>query len=127
MSPEEYFEKAKFMWHGYVPVLGQAETVQGELIRAVEKLRNEAQRNGNGNWDHGHEILANYLETTLKNSRIFTKMEIRQIESDIYRLLRYDDPYLKDEIYDRLTARVVDWYMKNQKPIPHTFNPNLHR
>jgi hypothetical protein len=30
-------------------VRGLADTVQGELLRAVEKLRDEAQRNGNVN------------------------------------------------------------------------------
>jgi hypothetical protein len=46
----EYFEEARSLWLRYVPPRGQAETVQGELIRAAEKLRNEAQRNANLNW-----------------------------------------------------------------------------
>ena len=41
-----YFEEAKSIWQTYVPKSGQAETVQGELLRAVEKLRDEAIRNG---------------------------------------------------------------------------------
>jgi hypothetical protein len=48
----KYFEEAKHLWRTYVPKQGQSETVQGELIRAIEKLRDEAQRNGNGNWDN---------------------------------------------------------------------------
>jgi len=39
----KYFEEAKFLWKTYVPKKGQSETVQGELIRAIEKLRDEAQ------------------------------------------------------------------------------------
>jgi hypothetical protein len=39
-----YFEEARSLWQQYVPARGQAGTVQGELIRAVEKLRDEAQR-----------------------------------------------------------------------------------
>ena len=31
----KYFEEAKRLWHTYVPKSGQADTVQGELIRAV--------------------------------------------------------------------------------------------
>ncbi|MFD3274338.1 hypothetical protein ACE3MS_30040 [Paenibacillus dendritiformis] len=52
----KYFNEAKYLWQTYVPKQGQAETVQGELIRAIEKLRGEAQRNGNINWDKGFVI-----------------------------------------------------------------------
>lgn len=33
----EYFNEAKFLWQNYVPKSGQAETIQGELIRAIVK------------------------------------------------------------------------------------------
>ena len=52
----KYYAEAKRLWSTYVPKNGQADTVQGELIRAIEKLRDEVQRNGNGNWDRGHQI-----------------------------------------------------------------------
>lgn len=55
-SGMKYFNEAKYFWQTYVPKQGQAETVQGELIRAIEKLRGEAQRNGNINWDKGFVI-----------------------------------------------------------------------
>jgi hypothetical protein len=45
-----YFEEAQDIWKNFVPPSGQAATVQGELLRAIEKLRDEAMRNGNGNW-----------------------------------------------------------------------------
>ena len=127
MNEQEYFEKAKYLWQTYVPKSGQAETVQGELIRAIEKLRDEAQRNGNGNWDNGHEILAKYIEATLINSGLFKRKENKQIKLDIERLLNYDYPYIEDEIYDRLTNRVIDWYVANPDPIPHIKNPDLLR
>ena len=43
----KYYKETKYLWNTYVPKKGQALTVQGELVRAVEKLRDEAQRNGN--------------------------------------------------------------------------------
>ena len=46
MTEKEYFEKAKFIWKNYVPKRGQSEFVQGELLRAIEKLRDKAQRSG---------------------------------------------------------------------------------
>jgi len=127
MSEQEYSEKAKYLWQTYVPKSGQAETVQGELIRGVEKLRHEAQRNGNINWDKGHEILAKYLETILINSGEFNEMQTKQINVDIIRLLDYDYPYTDDDIYDRLTNRIVDWYIANPDPVAHNYNSELHR
>ena len=56
-------EVASWIWHNLVPPRGQASTVQGELLRAVEKLRWEAQENGNINWDEGFLILLSFLET----------------------------------------------------------------
>lgn len=54
----DHFEEAKAIWHMFVPKSGQADRVQGELLRAVEKLRDEATRNGNINWDRGFEFAA---------------------------------------------------------------------
>ncbi len=53
MKEEEYLEIGRFIWSNYVPKSGQSETVQGELLRAIEKLRDEAHRNGNINWMTG--------------------------------------------------------------------------
>lgn len=127
MTEKEYFETAQYLWQTYVPESGQAETVQGELMRAIEKLRDEAQRNGNGNWDEGFEILAKYIQATLLNAHLFGNTETGQIKSDIRRLLAHDTPYLEDDLYDRITERIVDWYVENQKPIPHKINPDLYR
>ena len=38
MKLMNYFEEGKQIWKSFVPKSGQAETVQGELLRAVEKL-----------------------------------------------------------------------------------------
>jgi hypothetical protein len=56
----KYLEEARSLWQTPVPASGHAATVQGELLRAVEKLRDEAQRNGNLNWGSGHEVFIEY-------------------------------------------------------------------
>ena len=38
----KYQQEARSLWQTSVPPRGQAATVQGELLRAVEKLRDEA-------------------------------------------------------------------------------------
>ncbi|MFE4720577.1 hypothetical protein ACFRLW_29995, partial [Streptomyces sp. NPDC056728] len=63
----KYADEAGRIWRTYVPKRGQADTVQGELIRAVEKLRDEAVRNGNINWDDGFERLVLFLGRILND------------------------------------------------------------
>lgn len=127
MTKEQYFEKAKYIWKNYVPKSGQSDFVQGELLRAIEKLRDEAQRNGNGNWDEGHKILAEFIKKTLVDSKYFDSKENNEIIVDIDRLLDYDNPYLEDFIYDNLSNRIVDFFIQNPEPIKHIHNNNLHR
>jgi len=76
-----YETEARTIWKTYVPPSGQAKTVQGELLRAVEKLRDEAQRNGNVNWDDGHKILARFVRTTLIDSGLFDAKQSKDIHA----------------------------------------------
>ena len=122
----DYFEEAKTIWHEFVPNSGQAETVQGELLRAVEKLRDEAIRNGNGNWDNGFEILLLYLNVKLLDSEVLDKVTIEKTKDILIRLKSFDDPYLEDDFYDYLDNRVVDYY-KHYGSQPHIKNEKLQR
>ena len=127
MTDTEYFETAKFLWNTYVPKSGQAETVQGELIRAIEKVRDEAQRNGNINFQPDcHGILIRFLRTTLSDKAVFGPQEIQQINTDLDRLEIDEEPYIDDDIYDRLTNRIVDWYIVNKTPKKHIVNEKLY-
>lgn len=110
-----------------VPPRGQAATVQEELMRAIEKLRDEAQRNGNSNWDDGHRIFAEYVRDTLLGSKIFDEPAVEEIERDAARLLDFEYPETADEPFDRLTDRAVEWARAHPDPVPHTHNPALHR
>ena len=120
-----YFEDARSLWQRYVPARGQADTVQGELIRAIEKLRDEAQRNGNLNWGAGHVILSGYIRSQLIGSGIFTDAAASEIARDINRILDFEQPETSDEPYDRLTDRIVEWSRAHPEPVPHELNPAL--
>lgn len=127
LTKTQYFDTAKYLWQTYVPKSGQAETVQGELIRCIEKLADEAQRNGNINFNHGcHVILIEYLREHLSDDKIFSKETIAQINRDLNALSIEDEPYIEDDIYDRITDRIVDWYQHYKTPIPHQRNPRLY-
>jgi hypothetical protein len=122
----DYLEEAGKIWKSFVPKSGQAETVQGELLRAVEKLRDEAARNGNANWDKGFEILLDYLESRLLDNHVFSKERQAEIRRILERLKDFDNPYLEDDLYDELADRVVDYY-KFYGSQPHEKNPHLWR
>ena len=127
MTDEEYLEKAKLIWKNYVPTKGQSKYVQGELLRALAKLQEEAQINGNINWDEGFEILAMYLRNTIEGYKILKGNKLEKFKDDVDQLLIYTTPYTDDDLYKRLERAVVDFYIRFPEPIKHQFNPNLHR
>ncbi len=110
----KYPAVGKEIWAKYVPRSEASETVQGELLRSIEKLRDEAQRNGNGNYGNMHKRMADYIETTLIASGMFDEREIRE---DIKPLTYKTRPYLEDDIYDRFCDRICEFYLKHPEPI----------
>ena len=122
----KYGKEAGELWRTYVPRRGQAETVQGELIRAVEKLRDEAQRNGNINWGPSHARLAEYVRDTLVSSGVFDADAEREIRQDVDRLLNFEEPETEDDPYDRLTDRLVEWSRAQAGPVAREPDPDLH-
>ena len=122
----EHFQEAKAIWMQFIPKSGQAETVQGELLRAVEKLRDGAIRNGNVNWDQGFEILLAYLDGHLLDRAVFSPDAIRRTGAILARLRDHADPLLDDGPYDALSDRVVE-YHRHHGSRPHAVNPRLRR
>lgn len=131
---------ASWIWRHLVPKSGQSRTVQGELLRAVEKLRWEAQNNGNINWDEGFAILANYIGATLAADSSLTDSERHRMNSDLDRLRNFTPvdefdeaadggslPYTEDDLYDRLTSLVVKFARAHPVPVARDINPALHR
>lgn len=121
-----YEEEARAIWRDFVPSSGQAQTVQGELMRAVEKLRDEAMRNGNGNWDKGFKILLRYLEQHLLDKAVFPEPARRETRSALRRIGFSMLPVMDDEVYDRLGDCVVEYY-RHHGSQPHTPNQGLWR
>ena len=87
-----YPEEAAELFKRYVPRSGQAETEQGELIRAVEKLADEARRHGNAHWSEDFERLAEFVRDRLTASSLFDRAVKDEIEADVDRILAYEDP-----------------------------------
>lgn len=122
----DYLEEGRNIWSQFVPKSGQAQTVQGELLRAVEKLRDEAIRNGNANWDGGFGILLEFLDDHLLDTDVFAPNVLGKTKDILERLRDYERPLLEDAPYDALGDRVVD-YFRRYGSQPHTTNPELYR
>ena len=113
-----YREEAAELFMRYVPRSGRAGTEQGELIRAVEKLADEARRHGNAHWSPDFERLAEFVRDRLTTSSLFDRSVKDEIDADIDRILAYEDPVLDEALYGRLLDRVVEWARAHPKPIP---------
>ncbi|MED4029202.1 hypothetical protein P4672_23420 [Priestia megaterium] len=124
----KYFDEAKELWLNYVPRNGQSDIVEGEVIRAIERLRCEAQGNGNANWDGGFEMLVLYILDVLNDPDVFSTAMLAEIKADVHTLLTSaEDPYLEDDVYDRLTDRVIEWHIAKGGPIKREKNSQLYR
>jgi hypothetical protein len=131
---------AAWIWRHLVPRSGQALSVQGELLRAVEKLRHEAQGNGNINWDEGFERLIDVLHLHLVERGTLPGELASGVLADLARLRNFlpveqleDDsragqpPCIDDGLYDRLTGAVVAFSRLHPAVIARLPDPELHR
>lgn len=127
---------ARWIWHNLVPRQGQAETLQGELLRAVERLRWEAQTNGNVNWDDGFLRFLDFLGMHLATEPEFPDERKRAVQADLERLRAFTGagqeteagfraglPYVDDDLYDRLADAVVAFARLHPVLIPHVHDP----
>jgi len=119
-----HHEEFDTLWDKYVPARGQADTKQGELLRAVEKLRHEALNNGNINWRDAHQHFVDDLRQSLSTDACFTEDEKREINQDLDLIGDHEHPP-DDGPYDRLLDRVIEWCHAHQDPIRHEHIPDL--
>ena len=127
MITDEYLALGRHIWQTYVPRSGQSLTVQGELLRANEKLRDEAHRNGNANWDEGHELLARYILDRLEAWPDFPPDRKTQLRADMSLLTVPHAPYLEDDAFDRVALCILEWCSAHPEPVPRTHDPLLRR
>jgi hypothetical protein len=128
-----YEKEYQELWNRLVPESGQADTVQGELVRVIGRLGSEFDRNGNCNWDRGFRLYTNFLYKYLRDTSVFDEGTIRQIETDIQEIRDFGS-HKKDLVYDegedafdRITDRVVEWCQQHPKLIKREVNPKLRR
>jgi hypothetical protein len=131
-TPKAYDWKKEHdrLWATLVPKEGQADTLQGELIRIVGKLTDEAYRNGNINWDSDCERMWRFVANHLCAADTFTAKEREMIRELVEGIIDdKDDPDVSGDgspCY-LVNEKVVDWCMAHPEPIPHTKDPKLRR
>ena len=87
MTEQEYLEHGKYIWQNFVPKSGQSEFVHAELLRSIEKLRDEAHGNGNINFhEKCHLLLIDFLRSKLSDNELFDEAVLRQINSDLNKI-----------------------------------------
>jgi hypothetical protein len=107
------------------PHIRQCDTVQGELLRAVEKLAWETRNNGN--WDSGFEILSDFLESTLCAESLLSDPLRWSVRHDLDRLRDFKPLYPEEDLFDRLREAVVASCRHHPRLLPRAINPSLHR
>ncbi|MBU9736073.1 hypothetical protein [Diplocloster agilis] len=146
----KYFKECQYIWKNYVPAKGQSNVLQGEMLRQIEKLRYEAQNNGNRNWDEDFEYFCDFLTRALCSSDALSRQEKAQVQDALHKMkaagqtaLRYKNGQItdeeletkyhgelactQDELYDLVNDAIGAFYVKNPTPIPYHPNPSIHR
>src|SRR5690349_10235234 len=123
----KHFDEAREMWETLVPMSGQARTRQGELLRAVDKLCDQWFREGNAYWDDAYVHFVDYLREHLTAEESFTDTQKRQINEDLAVAGDPEGSEQSEELFDRLTDRVVEWAHAHPDPIPHEHIEDLER
>src|SRR5882724_8230121 len=121
-KPYSWKKEQTRLWGALVPAEGQAETLQGELIRIAGKLTDQAYRNGNMNWDSEHERMWRFIAEKIGDDPIFTSEEQDLIREKIEEIIRDETcPDLRGEgsPYYIICEKVVDWCMAHPDPISH--------
>jgi hypothetical protein len=131
LSIQERFSQ---LWKTLVPVGGEAETLQGEILRSVGRLEDEYNRNGNINWEPGdyHCEFVEFLKRHLADRNTFDQTTVQQIRDAAEKVrlaaedlaTKYEDgqeiqvqKHSADAALKFLMERAVEWCDKNPKPI----------
>lgn len=145
----QYAKACNEIMETLVPPSGQAECLQGELLRECEKLRYEAQTNGNYNWDEWFLFFCDHICESLCAQPYFDaekKQEVQDITlylkscGEYARAILDDDSlpddypvdverlaYVGDNLYDILADCIGRMHTEAGKLLPYTKNPQMYR
>lgn len=143
----KYTDVCRYIWKNYVPEMGQADNLQGELLREIEKLRWEAQENGNINWDEDFAYFCDFISDKLAEQPIFSEAEKDEAASIMARLKSYGEysdkvnngeipydeidmyriAYVEDDLYDIICEKIARLHIEHSGPVPYEKNEAIYR
>ena len=130
MKQGTWTKECRRLWDELVPEAGQADTVQGELIRCIGRITDEAYRNGNTNWDENFVQMAQFIGDTLNDPSVFSDDElttIRKAAADVTLQRKAPDVSGHGSPYYYLAEQAVKWCKHHEKPIARTKGPALRK
>jgi hypothetical protein len=124
---QEFFS----LWEQLVPQSGQADSEQGELIRAIGRLADEFASNGFANWDAGYERLSAFALRHLTDGT-FGPQTTAGVRTDIEHIQTYARRgdiagYDLEAAFDRLMQAAVGWCQRHPNRISRSLDPDLKR
>lgn len=143
----KYSDECNHIWESSIPKSGQASTLQGELLREIEKIRYEAQSNGNMNWDDDYSYFCDFISKKLLEQSIFSSAEKEEIvlimsylkECGTYARKFYNGiisesdveiekiAYTYDNLYDIICDKIGQLQKEITTPIPYEKNDAIKR
>ena len=116
LQPKEKPWKKQFseFWRLLVPKSGEAETIQGEVIRIVGKVGHEILDNGGINWNRGFSKM---LQELIKYFSCGIKLSEIDIETVSNAKKRLSGGTFNEEAIEKLEEMAVKWVLANPTPI----------
>lgn len=139
-----YANELNEIWERFIPKKGAATSLQGEMLRELEKMQFEIQDNGMINWDEDYDYFCDFLTKNLKEvsgltdeqrvtalravSKITEQgkmaMESNAEEKDMQWL--YND-MMNDEFYAPIYDAIALFYKSNREEIAYKHERTVNR
>ena len=114
VPPGNWWGQHDALWQLLVPGSGQAQTVQGEVVRLSGKLAREIIDNGGGNWDADFRKMLDALVADLEAGTPLEPSELAEA-ANLAAAVRGGSG---DKEPERLMELAVHWVQSNPNPIP---------
>lgn len=103
---QKYFDECKYIWKNYVPKSGQADNLQGELLREIEEIT----------------LIMSYIKECGMYAQKFNSGIIPENEVDIDKIA-----YTDNNLYDIICDKIGQLQKEHNFPIPYVQNDTIKR
>lgn len=112
------------LFRDLVPPTGCSTSLQGEVVRSIDRLGSEERRNGNLNWGLGYDEFITVLRESLLDGTVFDETALDEIAACIDTVSRHGtQPQEEDQVYRAFACLIkaaVQFCEAHPEPIPYT-------